>query len=673
MRSHVVNYLGAGVLWLGVSTVFKPDPNSNVICAASVSRSRIIALQLVGLILDAAILIVARRRVQWARSSSDRFKELSVIFTTPCAIFSCATLLQYGALGQSLFSELLTLDTLYCFHMIQQSFVFVLVSYTLLRLNHLASAVAVVSLCAAHEAWRRMSLLGTFDQLSKAQVNWGLVLLGISVMILAARNQLRLFGVSRRLLLLAITTWVFGALIYSAIKRGVLDRHPVDKLIYAARTEGDRWLVQKARVSESLGVAVREYLDRHAGRKPPPNFDKWYDFATAQNSIIIDHFPQIDDDLLPFWSVKPSRIVAEVSKLKAIRGISMVSIKDGAVVPPISIESPLEPTDEVILRELVELIGPFAKHLPDMDLPVNLLDQPRVLAPWSGGPAASLESIETKTGTMWSLEHQHQLGQACPASSQARAGFYAQNGWFCWSCTAPQSEGQFLSDVALGRDLCHQPDMFNLHGFYISHQPLRPLFDLVPVFSRAKTNQYSDILIPLGKGSTDYGEIEHDKPLHEKANQLFWRGQPGSQSLPLPPAQISGGHQARLSHLINNASKDDSVTMLLAISGDKNRFQYQKTPLLEANRALKFDVGIGDYSLCGGAGCEELMNELGIKPKTDDDEQTKMNSRYVIVMDGDQASPRDFLQVLKSSSVPLVASVFKVWRGKFCFDRDVPR
>lgn len=663
VQSHLVNILAAAVLWLGVYTVFQPDPNSTVICAASVSRPVIIVLQLLGLILDATILVIARRRVQWARSSSDRFRELCVIFGTPSAFIACAAFLLYLVSGQLSLSELLNLDSLYLFHMIQQSVVCLIVSYTLLRQDPLASAVAVVSLCAGHEAWRRMALLGTFEQLSKAQVNWGLILLGVSVIALAARNHLRLFGISRRLLLLIITVWIIGAMIYSAVRRGVLERHPIDKLIYTARTDADRWLVQKAAVSESLGVAAREYVDRHNGRKPPPNFDKWYEFATAHKSIIIDHFPQIDQDLRPFWNIKPSKIVEKVSKMKALQGIVMVSIKDGAVVPPNSIEPSSEPQHDALLKELVELIEPFAKHLPDMELPVNLLDQPRVLAPWSGGPAANLESIEGKDGILSFGEHQHQLGQACPPSSPARAGFYAQNGAFCWSCFAPQSESQFLSDVALGRNLCHQPDMFNLHGFYMSHQPVRPLSDLVPVFSRTKTNQYSDVLIPLSKGSADYDEIEHDKPLHEKANQLFWRGQIGAQSLSLPSSLMAGGHQARLSHLINNATQDESVIMLLAVSGDKNSYQYQRTPLLEANRALKFDVGIGDYSQCGGTGCDEIIKELGMKPNSDDDDQTKMNSRYVMVMDDDQAPPRDFLPVLRSSSVPLVSSVFRVRRA----------
>lgn len=649
-RSLTVNIVAALILSAGFCIVSLPGSNSTLICPASESRHTIIAVQCLGVCLDAAILNLVWRRLQWPRTTRDRFVELSVILGAATCCVGCIALLGYR---QALGAELLGVGPLYYYHIFFQSLVILIISSVLFMLQSspLASAAIVIFMCGAYRSWRKLYLIGTFEQLSKAQVVLGSCALGTGFIILAFRNHIKHVIIPRGFLLFLICCWAIGSSIYSVVENGSLDRHPVDKLIYSARTEGNRWLVQNAKVSESLSVATREYKDRHNGRNPPKNFDIWYDFATTRNSEIIDHFQQIDDDLRPFWSIKPSKIQEDVAKLGASRGMAVVSIKNGVVAAQPS----SEPYDDAIIGDLVELIQPFAPFLPDMDLPINLLDRPRVLAPSSGLARTSQDSSQTDD-SMWSWEHQRQLAQACPSNSESSVGFYSQTREFCWSCALPQSRQQFLADTNKGSDLCHQPDMFNLHSFYISLQTMRPFSNLVPVFSRTKTNQHKDILIPLSRGSDEFTAEAQDKPFDEKADQLFWRGQVAAESL-MTPWIISGGQQERLSHLINNASDWEAVTMLLVT--DKEKFRYEETQLYEANRVLKFDVGINDYSACATPACDQARKEFGMKTE-DQDDKIKLNSRYVMVMDRDDGPPKDFLKVLRSTSVPFVASIFKV-------------
>lgn len=659
MESSWASIIGSALLTWSVLWLSRPSASSTVICPASESWSSVVTLQCLGVVLDAAILVILWRILQWARTGTERFVNLGWILLAPAffiVVFAFGSvLIRQQSWGSSQVLDTEGIGFHYWVQVIFQSAVLVFISSVLFAQQHslLASASIVTFLCGAYVTWERLYLIGTYVYVSKAQALGGLCLLSIGFVILAYREHIRHIYFTRVVILIALVGCIFGSMIYSLVVTGILDRHPVDRLIYSSRTDGARWLVQDAHVSESLLVATREYQERHGGRSPPPNFDIWYDFATTRNSAVIDYFKQIDDDLQPFWSIKPKEIQNAIAEIGASRGIALISIKKGVVAPQPS----SEPYDDAIIGDLVDLLQPFAQHLPDMDLPVNLLDRPRVLAPSPDAARNEQQNLQDD-GFMSSRIHQHQLGQTCPGNAKSRSGFYALTRNFCWSCAKPQSLQQFPWKADEGRDLCHQPDMLNLHGFYIGDQPLKPFTEFVPVFSRTKTAQHQDILMPLSRGTDDYAAQAQDKPLLEKTNQVFWRGEVKAEKL-VPQNLLSGGHQERLSHLINNASDSSFVTILLAKDGDKARFKYEDTPLEVANRVLKFDVGISDYSTCTAPGCDKLKNEFGVRPMPQD-ATVKMNSRYVMVMDSDEGPPRDLLQTLKSTSVPLVASIFRV-------------
>ncbi|CAN8101548.1 unnamed protein product [Discula destructiva] len=653
ISSPLPNLLGAFILRWGYLAATASPATLTLVCPASEWRSVVLFGQLSCLILDAVILTLAWRIMQWARSTADRAQSLGMILLSSAATSGLMLMLKDMTSSKVAVAAAGSVDTKDMLLASDQSAKLVFITATLFatQVQPLSVASIVIFLCGVYSAGRKLALIGTYEQVSKVQIIYSTSALSLGFIILAYRTGIRHVGLPRGLISFILATWVLFALIRCALVN-TAGGHTIDKIIYSTRTEVSRWLVQDAKVSESLSVAVNEYQDRHNGRKPPPNFDMWYEYATARNSPIIDHFKQIDEDLQAFWKMSPEQIRKAISKLTASEGISIVSIKDGSISSP-------EPADDPVIGELVQMIQPFAQYLPDMDLAVNLLDRPRVLPPWLHLTVGYQDTL-LEEKAMWAWEHHHQLGQACPPDSASRPGFHSPAAEFCGSCARRHSIEQYPTTSGISRDLCHQPDMFNLHGFYINHHPVQPFNDLIPVFSRTKTNQYKDILIPLSRGNSDYDTAPDDKSFAEKQNQLFWRGAVAASS-PLPPGLLRGGHQERLSHILNNVSASDQVTVLLQ-GGDRepDKFRYEAVSSRDINHVLQFDAGLSDYSACTDPSCELFKKEFGIMA-SDEDNASKFGSRHVMVMDGDFRPPQDLLSVLRSNSVPFVASIFKEW------------
>ncbi|KAJ4397429.1 hypothetical protein N0V93_001657 [Gnomoniopsis smithogilvyi] len=658
LQSDLPRLLGAVGLTCGFLMVTSTTTKSTFICPASTSPHLVLFWQLMGLGLDALILVLSWRILQWARSTTDRLQNVGMIMLSSAGFSGLFTFLQYRISSEFQLAAAQSFSSLDFIHICGQSTVLLFIAATLFttQSSPVAATAVVVFMCGAYSAGKKLALVGTYEQLSKSQVFLGTGALGLGFIVLAYRTQIRHIGLPRGLISFIMTAWVIGAIVYCALTSLTVS-HSINMIMYSTRTEVHRWLIQDAKASDSLKVAVREYSERHNGRLPPPSFDIWYEYATSRNSPIIDSFKQIDEDLRPFWAMDSKSIRQAVSKMDGNPGIASITIEQGVV------SSKLAPDNPVIV-DLIQLIQPFAQYLPDMTLPVNLLEQPRVLPPWSQ-VIAEFQEEPTDQQHMWPWDHQHLLGQACPPKTPASAGFYSPTATFCGACTQPYSVGQFPTTASLSRDLCYQPDMLNLHGFYMSNHPIRPFTELLPVFSGSKTNQHKDILIPLSWAANDYSVPSDDKVFTDKQNQLFWRGNVAADHV-VPPTLLRGGHQERLSHLVNNASASEVVTVLLAKDGDEGKFQYHTTGLQNMNDALEFDLGISDYSKCAVPACDLFKEEFGVKSE-DVDGQTETDSRYVMVMDGDLGPSRHFLRSLRSNSVPFVASIFKEWYSERLF------
>ncbi len=142
-------------------------------------------------------------------------------------------------------------------------------------------------------------------------------------------------------------------------------KHPIDALVRAA----DKVFAAKlSGATETLPAAAAAYRKRR-GRHPPPGFDKWHAFAEEKDAVIVEEFwDQIYHDLEPFWGARPAQI------RKDAREFDMrIEIRD---------QTAYTVSDWFWTQIWLNMIQSIEHLLPDMDLALNPMDEPRVVVPW---------------------------------------------------------------------------------------------------------------------------------------------------------------------------------------------------------------------------------------------------------------------------------------------------
>lgn len=470
--------------------------------------------------------------------------------------------------------------------------------------------------------------------------------------------------------------------------------HPIDMLIYEAHGHHQAYLTQTS-ASRSLADAVNNYQTRYR-RPPPAGFHHWYKYATDRNATVLDDFDSIHRDLLPFYGLTPRQIRDRTWELVANpwNDVADISIRNGTV----DISPNVFPTHKWMLEGILEMVGKFAKWLPDMDLAFNLNDECRVNAPfenlkslraageywgriedgkrkvkpfsadraqhWFSIPAEPEEKTPLKEMS-WQYTF-HRIGNnGCPPSSPARTQRLWDTGSLCTSCTAPQSLGAFLSNWTTAADICHQPDLADLHGLYMSPAAFKTTHELYPVFSQSKAHGFNDILYPsawnyLDKAKYDPNDDYPDKPFPEKANTLFWRGAT-SEGVSQGRGQWRGMTRQRFIHLANNINNTSPPQpLLLPINDDGTQLAYQNLPVSKLTELLSTDVHVVDnIARCAGQDCENQAREFA--PLVEPIEfQHHWNYKYLLDLDGAGFSGR-FIPFLQSKSLPFKAALFREW------------
>jgi hypothetical protein len=174
----------------------------------------------------------------------------------------------------------------------------------------------------------------------------------------------------------------------------------------------------------------------------------------------------------------------------------------------------------------VKVIDTMAQHLPDMTLPVNSMDEPRLFVPWED-IAANIE-VETKTRCVppkeevlshvrgWSKDDGVEEGhatdlkwedttpyslvrQACPPDSALRNAssipdpiHHAKDPEF----TSSHMDGGYVSNYSLSTVVCHQPDLCGLHGALVQPISTSSSQQLYPLFGGFKFTVNNKILLP---------------------------------------------------------------------------------------------------------------------------------------------------------------------------------
>ena len=474
--------------------------------------------------------------------------------------------------------------------------------------------------------------------------------------------------------------------------------HPIDLLIYDAQAAHEAYVNQSS-TSRNLDEAVKQYAARYGGY-PPPGFQHWYKYATDRNSAIIDDFDGIYHDLLPFFALSPQEIRERTWQMisNPWHDASALQIRNGKV----EIGSHVPDTHRWMLEGVQHIINPFAEWLPDMDLAFNVNDECRVAVPWEDidpmrkagrewglglndelqnsfsenraeqwKPVPDPPAEPKKEGRMTEMSWQRVFSQfgsvGCPPHSPARTERDWERGRLCMNCVEQQSMGTFLANWTTAADICHQPDIANLHGFYLSPAAFKSVHELYPIFSQSKVNGFNDILYPSAWNYMDkvkYGPSdEHPDPaFEEKKNALFWRGAT-SEGVSSGKSQWKGMTRQRFHHLanyVNGTSTSQTILIPRNLSAYDKKLSYETVPIADLARLISTDVHFVDkIARCGGGDCPQQETELApFAPNVDF--QTHWQYKHLLDLDGAGFSGR-FLPFLHSHSLPFKAGLFREW------------
>ncbi|EMD94100.1 glycosyltransferase family 90 protein [Bipolaris maydis ATCC 48331] len=494
------------------------------------------------------------------------------------------------------------------------------------------------------------------------------------------RNQSATFIV----LLIAFS---IGVVVYR--RQGPLLEHPITTLIDIASVQHDKWASQAHR-SNSLAEAVVHYRQRY-NRDPPPNFDKWYSFAVNRNSIVIDDYDNIEQDLAPFSSFNPDDLRLRTATVLATRqAVGGIRIRDGNVEVFENVEEAYRET----MDSVAAMIQKFAEFLPDMDLAINLQDESRVAVPYErlqdalDNPQPYPVSDATRSAKGFSADradkwlhinrvrtdpHFFENAQtkpvfetygsiACSPDSRARKERHWNTKTFCHTCTQDHSVGAFVSNWTLSADPCHQPDLANLHGMHLSPSNLMGTHDIVPIFSQSRAPGFVDIRYPSPRYYADenkYGFDEKSPDPHfaDKLDVLFWRGTTTEGATTY--GTWKGMLRQRLVHLLNNETSRQPI--LLPKTDHSGHFEYMLKRTNDIKRLLetKTDVRlVGPIARCAGLDCIDQTREFGFADPID--LQQHWRYRYLFDTDGAAFSTR-FIPFLQSNSVVFKAALFREW------------
>ncbi|KAL1847655.1 hypothetical protein Daus18300_013888 [Diaporthe australafricana] len=416
--------------------------------------------------------------------------------------------------------------------------------------------------------------------------------------------------------------------------------HPIQLLHQEAIRDFEALLSQQ---SQSPDEAAIEYEERY-GRPPPPGFKEWAKYALRQRSPIIDEFDTIFDNVDLFHQYSPDELQHLMEEATA---------GDNEAVTLCSFTKTDGFQGCAYFGDVMDWIfGDAKKHLPNMKVPVNTLDEPSVLL---------VNDATDEMASEWpNLAHQSlvdQVAEACRVVGETTVDrLFPQR---------VESFGlPFVQSVDEEKDLCLHPEYKDYHGFLNSPTSFRQLRTAVPLLSRAAPYPFADVLMPSPHYAFPhnlYSEVL-DKPWHRKKNAVFWHGSTtgGHWHKDTPWRQ---GHRQRLAILANMHTKGQNYTYLQPTNntwraGDP--WRAYTSPKID--RAL-YDVHISAAMQCDDDECEEQARFFRIDEHSSQPAGQPYQYRFAFDIDGNSYSGR-FHKHLAGHTTPLKMSIFKEWHDE---------
>ncbi|GKT60479.1 capsular associated protein [Colletotrichum tofieldiae] len=468
------------------------------------------------------------------------------------------------------------------------------------------------------------------------------------------------------------------------------DANPIDWLIHDARTKQATILEKRSR---TLHNAAQRYRERR-GRHPPPGFQEWFHHAMETDAIVVEEFfDRIYDDLRPFWALDAKTITKQANA-----GEHVVRVRNGTATGDGNAED-----KEPWLELWTALVSEFAKHLPDVDMPINYMQEPRILVPSKDmekyvakeGKTRNLPTKNKATTEFQSLmsvdaarEKTYSKGwtsgdrrkywdlvrEACPSDSPARnvpaATDLSLPPTLPYLWKAPFARRGYVQNFTKSMDPCVQPHLRSLHGTFVEPLNVNTTRDLIPLFGGSKLRVNSDILIPgamyLSDDPSYTGGNARGPAWPEKLNRLVWRGI-GSGGLTQSDNWMHF-HRQRLVEMLNGTTvRGMEANDVRAMTFDMPPLERYNTLRRREKRLGEFLLGFADvgftHLLCGPSHdrrkeCDWLAPHLSVVNATPMAEQ--FSSKFLPDADGYSFSGR-FRAFLMSTSVPLKATVYAEW------------
>jgi hypothetical protein len=455
--------------------------------------------------------------------------------------------------------------------------------------------------------------------------------------------------------------------------------HPIWQLVKDAEQSFEK---QLDRQSKSLEEAVAEYRRRY-GIPPPPNFDKWYDFAKSKGVQMIDEYDSIHQSLTPFWGLKPETIRARAKEALGFNNNLLGLLIRKGSVPYVN------GGNEWQQEATKGMMKSFIKYLPDMDLCFNIHDEPRVVVPyddlsrlvdtatnskmpaanavakprnsWSKPPAEMHDGYinEVKTTRFNVFAHQPtwtHSRMSCPPDSPARSledGTKEDN----FDSYAVGELGFVFNQTAFS-DICQSPSFSETFGFFDRPNAFNIVHDLFPIFSQSKISSYSDILYPspwYWYGKVPYNETA-DMPWTEKEDKIYWRGSTTGGF-----SRDGGWRRQHRQRLVQKVNAGDQAKILVN-RGEESKEDWQVKQVPRSDFKEIFDIFFSYVGQCDPGDCAAQKEFFDVKQTAK--QQDAWKYKYLLDIDGNAFSGR-FYAFLKSKSLVYKLAVFREWHEEW--------
>ncbi|KAF2968655.1 hypothetical protein GQX73_g4919 [Xylaria multiplex] len=464
--------------------------------------------------------------------------------------------------------------------------------------------------------------------------------------------------------------------------------HPIDELIRGAEKTFKEML---AKESTTLPQAAKAYRERR-GRHPPPGFDKWFEFAQENNAIIVeDFFDRIYHDLNPFWGLDP----------KVIRKESW----DFEMTINIRNHNASAQSDWFWTQIWLKMFKTIEHLLPDMDVALNAMDEPRLVVPWEEVTTHMQKAERTRkitpvdkvistfqdlpdpkvgykkpvtrkkhwesTSPFWLIAR-----RGCPPDSPARRlgilDSYDHAPAFSPEWATPHQYQGYVSNFSLSTEFCHQPDLQGLEGIFIHPLSTRSTQVLFPLFGGSKLATNNEILLPApmywNEEERFTGGDFHGSEWEEKAGPLIWRGVATGG---LNKETNWRGFQRHRFVAMSNGSK---IAYAEAEIEPPVNFELPAASYdIMASKEKRLGQWISEWA---DVGFTDLMCDSELEPKPEDgacpytdsyfetidgvDLAEQFTYKYLPDIDGNSFSGR-YLGFLRSTGVPIKSTMWHEW------------